>query len=155
MKKLWFLLLAIMLLFSLCGCTYQDPVFASLPDYKNKEFYTSGGFQDFTDYAKYTYDTITLQDLESSKYFTITSAEDVEEILLHIDNFERWVEAIGGELKENYDFDKTVVTEGDFFYIKTKDGEPIGQGTYDKFDNYSVYYFDIDAQIMYYFHNNI
>ena len=62
---------------------------------------------------------------------------------------------IGEELKDNYDFDKNIVSEGDFFYIETKDGEPIGQGTYGKFDNYSVYYFDVDAQILYYFHNNI
>lgn len=155
MKKLGFLLLSIMLLIGLCGCTYQDPVLASLPDYKSEEFYTSGGFQDFTDYAKYAYDSITVENLESSKYFTVTASVDVEEILLHIDNFEEWVKTIGGELKENYDFDRSVVTEGDFFYIKTKDGEPIGQGTYGKFDNYSVYYFDVDAQILYYFHNNI
>ncbi len=155
MKKPVILLLAIILLFGLCACTSQDPVIASLPDYKSEVFYTSGGFQDFTDYAKYTYDAITEQELEAAKYFAVTDAEDVEEICLHIDNFEEWVTTIDGELKANYDFDKTVVSEGDFFYIKTKDGEPIGQGTYGKFDNYSVYYFDVDAQILYYFHNNI
>jgi hypothetical protein len=155
MKKLSFLLLVIALLLSLCSCTYQDPVLSSLPNYKNEEFYTSGGFQDFTDYAKYTYDSVTVENLESSKYFTETSSEDVDEILLHIHNFEEWVNTIGGELKENYDFDRSIVTEGDFFCIKTKDGEAIGQGTYGKFDNYTVYYFDIDAQILYYFHNNI
>lgn len=155
MKKLGFLLLVITLLLSLSSSTYQAPVLASLPDYKNNEFYTSGGFQDYTDYAKYTYDSVTVENLELSKYFTKMSSQDVEEILLHIDNFEEWVETIGGELKENYDFDRSIVTEGDFFYIKTKDGEPIGRGIYGKFDNYSVYYFDIDAQILYYFHNNI
>lgn len=156
MKKFRFLLLTIMLLLSLCGCTYQVPVLATLPDYKNKEFYTSGGFQDYTDYAKYTYNSVTVENLESSKYFTVITSEDVDEILLHIDDFEEWVETIGGELKKNYDFDRSIVTEGDFFYIKTKYGEPIGQqGTYGKFHNYSVFYFDIDAQILYYFHNNI
>ena len=155
MKKLSFLLLVIALLLSLCSCTYQDPVLSSLPNYKNEEFYTSGGFQDFTDYAKYTYDSVKAENLETSKYFTETSNEDVDEILLHIHNFEEWVDTIGGELKENYDFDRSIVTEGDFFCIQTKDGEPIGQGTYGKFDNYTVYYFDIDAQILYYFHNNI
>ena len=74
---------------------------------------------------------------------------------MFIEDFEGWVEACGGELKENYDFDKTIITDGDFFYIDTKEGESIGQGTYGKFDNYSVYYFDVDAQILYYFHNNI
>ena len=163
MKKICIILLAVVLGIGLLlsmmffGFLYshQNSVISSLPDYESNEFYTNGGFQDYTDYAKYIYDNITIQDLKSSEYFTITTVDDVEEILLHIDDFEGWVEACGGELKNNYDFDKTIVTEGDFFYIETKDGDPIGQGTYGKFDNYSVYYFDVDAQILYYFHNNI
>ena len=135
--------------------SHQKSVISSLPDYESKLFYTIDGFQDYTDYAKYIYDNITIQDLKSSEYFTMTTANDVEEILLHIDDFEGWVEACGGELKENYDFDKSIVSEGDFFYIETKEGESIGQRTYRKFENYDVYYFDVDAQILYYFHNNI
>ena len=61
MKKLGLLLLTLTLLLSLCGCSYQDPVLASLPDCKSKVFYTSGGFQDFTDYAKYTYESVALR----------------------------------------------------------------------------------------------
>lgn len=163
MKKICIILLAVVLgiglfvSFIFFGFLYshQKSVISSLPDYESKEFYTDHGFQDYTDYAKYIYDNISIQDLESSEYFKIITADDVEEIRLHIDDFEEWVEVCGGELKENYDFDKTVVTEGDFFYIETKDGEPVGQGTYGKFDNYSVYYFDVDTQILYYFHNNI
>ena len=155
MKKFGLRLLTLMLLLSLSGCSYQDPVLAALPDYKSKVFYTSGGFQDSTDYAKYTFESVTAQDLKESKFFSETTADDVKEILLHIDNFEDWVEVIGEELKGNYDFDKNIVSEGDFFYIKTKAGKPIGQGTYDKFDNYSVYYFDVGTRTLYYFHNNI
>ena len=163
MKKLFIILSAVVLGFVLLltsiffGFLYsqQELVIASLPDYESKEFYTNDGFQDYTDYAKYIYDNITIQDLESSEYFTITTADDVENIILFIEDFEGWVEVCGGELKENYDFNKTIITDGDFFYIDTKEGESIGQGTYGKFDNYSVYYFDVDAQILYYFHNNI
>lgn len=154
-KKLVLFLLTISLLLGLCGCSYQDWVAGSLPKYNSKVFYTSGGWQDYTDYAKYYYDSVTAKDIEASIYFTEATAEDVEEILLHIENFEARVEAIGGELKDNYDFDKTVVSEGDFFYIKTKYGEPIGEGTYGKFDDYTVFYFDVDAQILYYFYSNI
>ena len=155
MKKIGVLLLAMILLLSLYGCFYQDPVLASLPRYQSEVFYTSGGFQDYTDYAKYTYDELSTEKFENSKYFTETSSEDIEEILLYIDDFEQWVEAVSGELEVNYDFDKNVVTEGDFFCIKTKEGQPIGERTYGKFENYTVYYFDIDTQVMYYFHNNI
>ncbi|MBQ7837415.1 MAG: hypothetical protein IJ395_02225 [Clostridia bacterium] len=163
MKKFCLILLAIILGICLLvsmmffGFLYshQKSVISSLPDYESREFYTSGGFQDYTDYAKYFYDSITAQDLESSEHFTVTTDEDVEEILLHIDDFERAVAVTAEELKENYDFDRSIVTEGDYFCIETKFGEPIGQGFYEKFHNYSVYYFDIDAQIMYYFHHNI
>lgn len=164
MKKLFIILSAVVLGFVLLltsiffGFLYfqQESVIASLPDYESKEFYTNeDAFQDYTDYAKYIYDNITIQDLEYSGYFTITTADNVNEILLLINDFEGWAEACGGELKENYDFDKSIVSEGDFFYIKTKEGEPIGQRTYRKFENYDVYYFDVDAQILYYFHNNI
>ena len=164
MKKLFIILSAVVLGFVLLltliffGFLYfqQESVIASLPDYESKEFYTNeDAFQDYTDYAKYIYDNISIHDLESSEYFSIVTSDDVEEILLYIDDFEGWVEACGGELKENYDFDKSIVSEGDFFYIETKEGEPIGQRTYRKFENYDVYYFDVDAQILYYFHNNI
>ncbi len=163
MKKVCFILIAVVLGIGLLlsmmffGFLYshQNSVISSLPDYESNEFYTNGAFQDYTDYAKYIYDNIIIQDLESSEYLTIITADDVENIILFIEDFEGWVEACGGELKENYDFDKTIITDGDFFYIDTKEGESIGQGTYGKFDNYSVYYFDVDAQILYYFHNNI
>ncbi|MBQ8183448.1 MAG: hypothetical protein IJ025_06065 [Clostridia bacterium] len=162
MKKFGTIILVLTLLFGLCGCSqwesmfeYSDSVIDSLPEYNSEEFYTSGGFQDFTDYAEYSYDSVTVQDFEKSEYFSVTTEEDVKEIMLHIENFEEWVDIVGGELKANYDFDKNVVSEGDFFYIKTKDGEPIGEGTYGKFDSYTVYYFELDSQTLYYFHNKV
>jgi len=95
-----------------------------------------------------------MQHLVFSDYFREVTADDLEEILLHIGNFEVWVEVVGGALQEGYDFDQNIVSTGDFFYIKTKAGLPIGQGTYDKFDHYTLYYFDVDALTLYYFHNN-
>lgn len=155
MKKLGLVFLLLVLMLVLCECFYIDPVLNSLPQYKSKVFYTSGGFQDYTDYAKYTYDSITVQDLVSSTYFNETSAKDIQEITLYIQDFEEWVKTVGGELMQNYDFDRTILSEGDYFYIATKEGEPIGNSAYRKFDSYDIYYFDIDTQILYYFHNNI
>ena len=57
-------------------------------------------------------------------------------------------------LKE-YDFDVTKITEGDFFRIKTKEGESIGDSKYQKFDNYTLYFFDTETLTLYYIHNNI
>lgn len=137
------------------GCVYvfsTDRVIASLPGYESKVFYTSGGFQDFTDYAKYTFDSIEVQDLESSAYFYTLTADDVKETLLYIENFEKWVKACGDELEQNYDFDKSIISEGDFVHIRNKNKN---DETSRKFDNYDVYFFDIQGQILYHFHNNI
>ena len=155
MKKCILLIVTFVLLVGLCGCEKKDKVIASLPDYNGKLFYTSGGFQDYTDYAKYLYENVTVQTFTSSKYFRETNLDDVDEMLLNIGNFEDWVDTIGGQLEDKYDFDKSIVTEGDYFYIKTKEGEEISQSPYGKFDNYTVYFFDMDTQILYYFHNNI
>ena len=150
MKRIALIWLALVLAGILCGCSYKDPVIESLIKYESKEFYTSGGFQDYTDYAKYVYTSAAVQDLEDSEYFRLMTAEDVEEILSYIDNFEMWVEIIGGDLQGNYDFNKGVISEGDFLCIKTGGGAYSGQ-----FDSYSVYFFDTEAQTLYYFHNNI
>ena len=47
-------LLAVLLALSSCAETRYDAVALSLGQYENMEYYTDGGFQDHTDYAKYT-----------------------------------------------------------------------------------------------------
>lgn len=154
MRKLRIVFLVVISLLFLIGCA-DNEVLYSLPGYIDSEYYTSGGFQDYTDYAKYTYNAVTEEDLSASGYFTVMTEADVDNILSYIANFESWVEAVGGEVKAGYDFDKTVISEGDYYYIKTKEGEPIGQGTYGKFDNYTVYFFDVELLTLFYFHSNI
>ncbi len=156
MKKNLLIVTTLILLLCLSGCYYfTDPVITSLPMYETREFYTSGGFQDSDDYAKYTYESVTAQRISKSWYFDEVTADDIEEILLHIENFEARIDGSEDEVTDNYDFDKSNVSVGDFFYLYTKDGEPIGDGTYDKFDFYDLYYFDVEGQILYYFHSDV
>lgn len=143
MKKLAIILMIISLL-CFSACSDSDPIINSLPEYETKELYTSGEFQDFTDYAKYTYESISTEGLVASEYFSKVASSDIELILKYIENFEGWVEAENDELKENYDFDKNIISENDFFHIKATGN----------FENYTVYYFDCDSSILYYFHNN-
>ncbi len=156
MKKYFVFTLVILLIIQIIHFLL-DPVGASLPSYLSKVFYTSGGFQDYTDYAKYTYFLpVTERTLKNSGHFEKVAAEDVAEILAHINNFESCVSACGGELAACYDFDASSVCEGDYFCLKSKYGQPLGQSSsYGKFDSYSLYYFDIENQILFYFHNNI
>ena len=159
MKKLLKILLILFLLFVLLFLILpltlsvffapKDSILASLPDYESKEFYSSGGFQDYTDYGKYTY-RLSESVFTHSPYFRQVDPEDIPTILCYIENFEGWVEICSDFPKESYDFDISSVEPGDYFYILSHYDEP-GK----EFWNYNVYYFDLDTQILYYFHNNI
>lgn len=136
----------------LCGCPVPNPVIDQLPEYERKEFYTSGGFQDYTDYAKYRWDTLKVGTVLKTGFFQEITGDSRETILRYIDDFEGWVDIIGGELKENYDFDKSRIEAGDYVCIMT---DYDLQDELRAFWNYSLYYYDVDANMIYYFHNNI
>ena len=154
MKKFIFFIAVFIVSLCLCGCHYySDPVIASLPMYESREFYTSGGFQDSTDYAKYTYRSVSAQRISSSGYFNEVTEDDIEEILSHIENFEGWVETVGDEVEENYDFDKSTVSVGDYFCIDSEYDPSVDSYIW-KYSDYTVYYFDTEGQILYYFRTN-
>ena len=141
-------LLALSLLFSYLFAP-QDPILNSLPDYTTKEFYTCGGFQDTTDYAKYTYD-VSESVFTHSSYFLKVTEENIPKISTYLDNFENWTRTCSDFPLESYDFDRSQIQEGDYFYILNRYEDPSAE-----FDSYNIYYFDRDARILYYFHNNI
>lgn len=151
--------LCLPLLLFLCGCTYSDPVIEALPPCEEKVIYTEGEFQDYTDFAIYTFSLPTAAALERSELFAPVEGR-TEDILSYIENFEGWVEEYKendteSALAENYAFDKAIIDEHDYFYVKTKEGEPFGSRVYGKFDNYSLCFFDVDTNTLYYFHSNM
>ena len=151
MKKLAAAFFSLVLFISLAGCSIpKDDVLDSLGKYETKQFFTSGGFQDFTDYAKYCFDSV---DFSDNSYFQIITESSRENLEAHIDDFERWVQAVrdtdaDNEVVVNYDFDRSVISDSDYIYI-------YDDPDYPEFGNYNVYYFDVETNILYYFHNNI
>ena len=151
MKKLAAALFSLVLVVSLAGCSIpKDDVLDSLGKYESKQFFTSGGFQDFTDYAKYCFDSV---DFSDNSYFQIITESSRENLEAHIDDFENWVQAVrdtdaDNEVVVNYDFDRSVISDSDYIYI-------YDDPDYREFGNYNVYYFDVETNILYYFHNNI
>lgn len=125
---------------------FSDPVLKELPIYRSKEFYSSGFWMDYTLYGKYRYKNISEADLQSAESFSETTEEDVEIILDCVESFEGWAEQADAELKENYDFDKAVVSVGNYVYIQNYSPSSA---------NFDIYYFDLDGQTLYYFHNDI
>lgn len=149
MKKLLLIFTAIIVLLLSACAVVTDKVLLSLGSYESKEYYTSGGFQDYTDYAKYTYKNI---NVEQNKYFKRIDDLNQWNLILHIENFEEWIDAIKDSDPENevvvaYDFDMSLISNADYYYI---DKEPDSG-----YENYDVYFIDIETNTLYFFHNNI
>ncbi len=133
----------------------EDEVLASLGNYEQKEFFTSGGFQDFTDYAKYRYSSAAP---EGNKYLKKINENDLDTINTFLDDFERWIEAVktadaSSEVVVNYDFDRAVIDTEDYFYIDFKE-TAWSDGT-TSVTSFDIYFFDTENLVLYYFHNNI
>lgn len=142
--------LAVVLL-AACGVeTRQEQVLSSLGHYEFHHFYSSGGFQDYTDYAVYTFSDA---DLTDNPYFAPLTQEDQETVAAFLDNFENWIEIIRdsdprNEVVLHYDFDRSILDAGDSFYI-------FEDADYPEFGCYDVWLFDAQTSVLYYFHNNI
>ena len=61
----------------------------------------------------------------------------------------------GADLVNNYRFSRDDIDESDYLYIYDREGKPIGDGAYSKYDYYNVYFFDSQTTTLYYFHSNI
>lgn len=134
---------------------FKDNVISSLPKYNNADTYFSKGFQDSTDYAKYYYSNLNKKELENNEYLKPIKTKDIENIRSYIDNFyQSWL-TVHTKSSNDYDFTDNQIKFDDYFYIYTLEDKPIGNSNYGKFDNYTLYYFDIEKQVLYYFHNNI
>ncbi len=147
MKKL-FVIVLVMFVVWMSGCSVPtDEVLQSLGEYKSEQYFTSGGFQDYTNYAKYTYEDV---DFSNNIYFSEISTGSSENLITHIKDFEKWVELLeeDNEVALAYDFDSSVISKEDYLYI-------YDDPNYSKLGCYDVYFFDVETMTLYYFHNNI
>lgn len=115
------------------------------------------GFGDSTDFGIYTFPGASPGE---SEYFKPVTAESKTELLGYIDEFEKVIDSLrdgdeGADLVNNYRFSRDDIDESDYLYIYDREGKPIGDGAYLKYDYYNVYFFDSQTTTLYYFHNNI
>lgn len=155
LKRLAFIGLCICILAVVACTAMSDRVIVSLGNYEKREFYTSGGFQDFTDYAKYYYSSARAAENEYLKRIQET---DMSTINRHLDDFDSWVEAVrksdaSNELVAHFDFSREIIDTEDYFYIVSE--ERTLDDDYTMLVKYNMYLFDTQTQILYYFHNNI
>ena len=156
-KSTAIILSLIILISTLSSCIApEDKVLNSLGECRSCEFYTCGGFQDYTDYAKYYYDPV---DFTDNEYFSVIEQSDIDALNEHLDDFESWIETYregdaSREIVVNYDFDRSVIDHEDYLYIESEKYDPWDDGNM-VFASYDVYFFDTQTNTLYYFHNNI
>ena len=125
---------------------------ASLGEYENREYFTSGGFQDYTNYGKYYYADA---DPSDNGYFDPIREENLENLHRHLEDFEGWLITLGenDEVTANYDFDWAIIDGEDYVYIDSQ--EHTWSDGHTSLTCYDVFFFDTQTQVLYYFHNNI
>ena len=152
MKKCRLAFLFLALLF-LTGCSFP-PVLARLPDYESGALHSCSGGQDSTDYGKYVFSEVTAWQLQCSGYFQQVTEADLALLRQYVADFEQWVEICSCErcdraLSECYDFSAELLEPGDYFGLER--AEPKGNFLGD----YTIHYFDMDTQTLYYLRSNI
>lgn len=141
------IVLCLILVFLITGCSAQADYVGIPKGYVDKdEHYEQDGFQHYIDYAKYIYSSTEII-IDNNKYSKVTK-EDIFGIKGYFEDFRDSMES-NNRLNE-YDFDEGIINEGDYIRIKTKEGEKIGDSKYEKYDDYSIYYFDIETHYIIY-----
>lgn len=155
-KQIAVVLVCVVFLLSISSCAVpEDNVIASLGKYEKNEYFTSGGFQDYTDYAKYFF---TSANVAENTYLNKIQETDFAIINTHLDDFEGWIATIkdresSSEVVVNYDFDRKIIDAEDYFYIDSE--EHTWSDGHTSLVKYNIYLFDTQTQVLYYFHNNI
>lgn len=164
MRRASIFILVIMLLLTGCevSTVSEDKVIATLPTYETRQFYTSGGFQDYTDYGIYTFDQITQEDVSLNDYFWIISDHNWEFIVSLMDDYEGWVQLTqenepDSSLAKNYNFDRSCMNRGDYICIMGKDESRFNDAVdvTELYQYYDIYFFDVESMTLYFFHNNV
>ena len=148
MKKVMFMFLILCLMF-ITGCSRTQ--FLGIPsDYiEAYECYEEDGFREYDDFAFYVYD--------SKKNFV--NDKNYDKVGKNIEDVKGYFLTLANRLNdddrlEDFIFDYDIIDENDYVRIKTSEGEPIGDREYGKYDNYDVYFFDVESLTLYYIHSN-
>ncbi|MBR5545243.1 MAG: hypothetical protein IKU66_07190 [Clostridia bacterium] len=122
-----------------------------------EDYYSSGGWQDYTDYAKYYFEN---PDIENNEYLTHMTENDIEDLIFYVDIFEDWLDILPNELSsmkliKNYDFDKSIISANDYCYIDDYTSVDPNLELETEPASFNIYFYDIESETLYYFHNNI
>ena len=107
--------------------------------------YVSDRFQDYTIYNKYYYKSVDDFWFINNKLYKKVTEKDLYYLKEYFQDIGKWLKIENKE--EVFDISYSNINEGDYFYIKSKE--------LNNYDNYTIYFYDIDNHILYHIHNNI
>lgn len=121
-----------------------------LDGYSDEFNLNSGGFMDFSIYSKYYYDEKMDYKFIDSGWYHKVAEENIKYLSEYFDDIKKSFEYL--DMDDEYDFDNSIITVGDYFLIKTEEGTKIGDQEYGRFDIYRIYLYDIESHILYKIH---
>lgn len=109
-----------------------------------EEYYDKTGFTEFMDYSKYIYP---YEISYGDKYKIITK----DNIGMVKDYFLDFSFTLSEELEKVYDFDESIITEGDYVRINcVKENENKLSTYYGKYEDLEIMYFDKETRTLYF-----
>lgn len=117
--------------------------------YKSEIYGDKYGFQHYTEYYKYYYNTD--KDINFYRLYNKIDNEHIEEIKSYCNDFKERMNA-QNRLNE-YDFDESIIKEENYFII-TKLSNSDGVSSNKKFYNYTVYIYDTNTHVLYCLHSS-
>lgn len=124
-----------------------------LPEDDKKIEHINNGFGDSTEYIEYHYNSKNINKMYKNKFLKKVTEKDIEIISSYFQSYESRI--ANSDIKDQYSFDISQIKTGDYYFLYTLEGKKIGQSIYERYDNYDVYYVDMEKCIMYYIHSNI
>ncbi len=146
MKQPVCLILAALLCAVLPGCGSAYDHFYGIPGgyTASEEHFEKDAWQDSADYCKYVYPSP--EPFEKDGRYSVVTEADVAEIRGYFADFAEWMET--QDRMAEYDFDDSIIGVGDRVYLRTR-------GSHDKYEDYTVCFFDSETCVLYYIHANI
>lgn len=135
--KVKYIIILVIITILITGCGQQREEYI-LDGYNDCDEYFDDGFRKYTDYCKYYYDEEADQIFAENEYYTKVSKDY---IILVKDYFDNFPSEFMSE-PEKYDFDSSCVTEDDYFYKNSQNGD------------YDVCLYDVESHTLYYIHDN-
>ena len=150
MKKIIIIILICLILYfgiSKLG-KYEDEFI--LDGYIDEYILDTGAGIDFSTYSKYYYNETADQKFIDSGWYQKVKEENIEYLSEYFDDIKKSFEYL--DMDDSYDFNNSTITIGDYYLIKTKEGEKIGDHEYGRFVIYRIYLYDIEEHILYRIH---